>query len=77
MERAGFPESDQAVGERPQLLGFRNGGLDPLGVNERIHQVPQQRLAVRGLPSKLPVVDSMAHRKSSSLRLVNPLSAAG
>jgi hypothetical protein len=77
MERAGLPEGDQAVREGPQFLGFRNGGLDPLCVNERIHQVPQQRLAMRGFPSKLPVVDTMAHKKSSSLRLVNPLSAAG
>jgi hypothetical protein len=77
MERAGLPEGYQAVRERPQFLGFRNRGLDPLGVHERVHHVPQQRLAMRGFPSQLPVVDSMAHKKSSSLRLVNPLSAAG
>ena len=42
-------EGDHAVGEPANLLGLRLGRLDPLMLEQRGHQVPEQRPAVFGI----------------------------
>src|SRR5437660_834200 len=43
---------------------FRDRGLDPLFHNQRSHQIPQQRSAVRSIPSKLPASYFVTHSKN-------------
>ena len=54
-------DGDDPLDERPQLLGARHGGLDPLVLQQRVRLVAQHRDAMLGDPSQFPVCYSMTH----------------
>ena len=54
-------DGDQPLDEGPQLLGLGHGGLDPLVADERRGLVPQQRDAMLGDPTQLPMCNFVTH----------------
>ena len=54
-------QRDQALGERPQLLGLHQGGADALALEQRRGEVAQQRDPVGCGAPELAVSDSMSH----------------